>query len=186
MSFTIKLFPDKKQCCREDGFPSSLLNLIQLKVKGDYSLHISEEGKVFSTEENIKLKHIFINAKKDRKEASLGRKSGTNRTTGYQYDYKQSPLEELMPQNYSIHSRGDSKANSLPVSPCQNCHPHLYCNWPKRLCLKGECHWDRHVETPRKGPKSAPESSASLSIRLHIAASPSNGLIRTLEAKVRL
>lgn len=73
MSFTIKPFPDKRQCFREDGFPSSLLNLIQLKIKGDYSPHISEEGKVFSIGENIKLKHIFINAKKDKKEASLGR-----------------------------------------------------------------------------------------------------------------
>lgn len=73
MSLTIKPFPDKRQCCREDEFPSSLLNLIQLKMKGDYSLHTSAEGKVFSTAENIKLKHVFINAKKDKKEASLAK-----------------------------------------------------------------------------------------------------------------
>lgn len=67
MSFTIKPFLDKRQCCREDGFPSSLLNLIQLKIKGDYSLHIFEEGKVSSIGENIKFKHIFINAKRIKK-----------------------------------------------------------------------------------------------------------------------
>lgn len=59
MSFTIKPFSDKRQCCREDGFPSSLLNLIQLKIKGDYSLHISEEAKVFSIGETANEAHIY-------------------------------------------------------------------------------------------------------------------------------
>lgn len=80
LTFMIKTFLDKRQCCREDGFPSCLLNLIQWKIKRDYSLHVSKEGKVFSTGESIKLKHIFIIAKKkkDKKEASLERKFGTN------------------------------------------------------------------------------------------------------------
>ena len=78
MTFMIKTFLDKRQCCREDGFPSCLLNLIQLKVKGDYSLHISEEGKVFSNGESIKLSTDLLLQKKDKKEASLKRKFGSN------------------------------------------------------------------------------------------------------------
>lgn len=78
MSFMIKPFPDKRQCCGEDGFPSSLPNLIQLKIKGDYSLHISEEGKVFALKKTSNLSTYLIMQKKIKKEASSGRKFGTN------------------------------------------------------------------------------------------------------------